>query len=65
MDFYSNGKVLLTGEYAVLNGSLSLALPSIYGQYLEVKNNESPRQPVKGPFSLISAAWVQELPPAQ
>jgi len=41
MDFYSNGKVLLTGEYAVLNGALSLALPSIYGQYLEVKNNES------------------------
>jgi len=41
MRFYSNGKLLLTGEYLVLNGALSLALPSIYGQYLEVHNNNS------------------------
>ena len=41
MEFYSNGKLLLTGEYAVLNGALSLALPTIYGQHLKVKNNPS------------------------
>lgn len=34
--YYSNGKLLLTGEYVVLDGALSLALPSIYGQYLTV-----------------------------
>lgn len=34
--FYSNGKLLLTGEYLVLDGALSLALPSKYGQSLEV-----------------------------
>ena len=41
MEFYSNGKLLLTGEYVVLNGALSLALPTIYGQYLKVKYNPS------------------------
>jgi len=33
-EFYSNGKLLLTGEYAVLDGALSLALPTKYGQSL-------------------------------
>lgn len=35
--FYSNGKLLITGEYAVLDGALSLALPTKYGQSLTVK----------------------------
>ena len=35
--FYSNGKLLLTGEYAVLDGALSLAVPTKYGQSLSVK----------------------------
>ncbi len=34
--FYSNGKLLLTGEYAVLDGGLALAVPTKYGQYLDV-----------------------------
>ncbi|WP_340077687.1 GYDIA family GHMP kinase [Leptobacterium sp. I13] len=39
--FYSNGKLLLTGEYVVLDGALSLAMPTSYGQSLtiEPKNN--------------------------
>ncbi len=41
MKFYSNGKILITGEYFVLNGALSLALPTIYGQYLEINDNDS------------------------
>ena len=41
MKFYSNGKLLITGEYFVLNGALSLALPSVYGQYLEINDNDS------------------------
>ena len=41
MEFYSNGKLLITGEYVILNGALSLALPTIYGQYLKVKNNSA------------------------
>jgi mevalonate kinase len=34
---YSNGKLLITGEYTVLNGAKSLALPTRFGQYLEVE----------------------------
>ena len=41
MRFYSNGKLLITGEYVILDGALSLAVPSILGQSLEVTNNES------------------------
>jgi len=34
--FYSNGKLLLTGEYVVLNGAKALALPTKLGQSLQV-----------------------------
>lgn len=34
--FYSNGKLLLTGEYLVLNGAKSLAVPTKFGQDLEI-----------------------------
>ncbi len=39
--FYSNGKLLLTGEYAILDGALSLAIPTKYGQTLEVTHDNS------------------------
>ncbi len=41
--FYSNGKLLLTGEYAVLDGATSLAIPTRYGQSLEVTSNNTPQ----------------------
>ncbi|SHF77711.1 Mevalonate kinase [Salegentibacter echinorum] len=41
MKFHSNGKLLITGEYAVLDGAKGLALPTKQGQSLEVKNNNS------------------------
>ncbi|HSD15267.1 MAG TPA: GYDIA family GHMP kinase [Flavobacterium sp.] len=34
--FYSNGKLLITGEYAVLDGAKALALPTKFGQYLRI-----------------------------
>ena len=37
--FYSNGKLLLTGEYVVLDGALALAVPTKLGQALTVKPN--------------------------
>jgi len=40
--FYSNGKLLLTGEYAVLDGALSFALPTKYGQTLTINEVDSP-----------------------
>lgn len=32
--YRSNGKLLITGEYVVLDGALALALPTVYGQSL-------------------------------
>jgi mevalonate kinase len=40
--FYSNGKLLLTGEYAVLDGALSFALPTKYGQTLTIEELDTP-----------------------
>jgi len=37
MNFYSNGKLLLTGEYLVLDGAKSLAVPTKFGQDLIVE----------------------------
>lgn len=34
--FYSNGKLLITGEYLVLNGAHALALPTKFGQLLHI-----------------------------
>ena len=41
--FHSNGKLLITGEYAVLDGALAFALPTQKGQTLKVTEgaNES------------------------
>ena len=39
-EFKSNGKILLTGEYAVLDGAKSLALPTKKGQSLEVSEGK-------------------------
>jgi mevalonate kinase len=38
--FYSNGKLLITGEYLVLDGAKSLALPTKFGQYLKVSSGD-------------------------
>jgi mevalonate kinase len=41
MTFRSNGKLLLTAEYAVLDGAMALAVPTTYGQSLSVITNDS------------------------
>lgn len=38
--FYSNGKLLLTAEYLVLDGAEALAIPTVYGQDLKVNTTE-------------------------
>lgn len=40
MKFYSPGKLLITGEYAVLDGAEALALPTKFGQSLEIETNK-------------------------
>lgn len=39
MEFYSNGKLLISGEYLVLKGSLALAVPVKFGQNLIISHN--------------------------
>ncbi len=41
-NFYSNGKLLITGEYLILEGAKGLALPTIYGQDLLVEKINTP-----------------------
>ena len=52
--FKANGKFLLTGEYLVLHGALSLALPLKLGQTLDVETtgNDIVRWTAKHPFGL-------------
>ena len=37
--FYSHGKLLISSEYAVLDGAIALALPTKFGQSLDVESN--------------------------
>lgn len=41
-EFYSHGKLLLSGEYLVLDGALSLALPTRLGQWLRIREGKIP-----------------------
>jgi mevalonate kinase len=41
--YYSNGKLLITGEYLVLDGALSLALPTKFGQSLQIDSINDPK----------------------
>ncbi|TAI48040.1 GYDIA family GHMP kinase [Flagellimonas allohymeniacidonis] len=40
-EFYSNGKLLLSGEYAILDGALGLAVPTKFGQSLQVEDTDT------------------------
>jgi len=42
MEFYSNGKLLISGEYVVLDGALAFALPTKFGQSLHVEPIDEP-----------------------
>lgn len=42
MNYYSSGKLLLTGEYLILKGALALATPVRFGQSLRIVENNDP-----------------------
>lgn len=56
--FYSNGKLLLTGEYVVLDGATALAVPTKYGQELTVQGLQEP-QLVWGSFTDEGVCWFE------
>ncbi|CAL2059035.1 GYDIA family GHMP kinase [Tenacibaculum sp. 190524A05c] len=55
---YSNGKLLLTGEYVVLDGATSLAVPTKYGQDLVIEPIEEPIL-VWGSFTNEGTCWFE------
>lgn len=40
--FYGNGKLLLTGEYSILDGAVGLAIPTVFGQHMSVSETKTP-----------------------
>lgn len=58
MNFYSNGKLLLTGEYLVLDGAKSLAVPTKFGQDLLVEKIKQP-QLIWGSFTHTGECWFE------
>ncbi|MCC4213513.1 GYDIA family GHMP kinase [Leeuwenhoekiella parthenopeia] len=40
LHFYAHGKLLITGEYAVLDGALALAVPTKKGQHLYIESSD-------------------------
>jgi mevalonate kinase len=57
--FYSNGKLLLTGEYVVLDGALALALPTKFGQNLTVEPIPS-KQILWKSFDQDRSIWFED-----
>lgn len=62
--YYSNGKLLLTGEYLVLDGAHALAVPTVFGQDLTVEPINDPLL-IWGSFTADGTCWFEaqfELP---
>jgi len=57
--FYSNGKLLLTAEYVVLDGAKALAVPTKFGQNLIVKPGENHKINWTS-FDSDSTVWFQD-----
>jgi mevalonate kinase len=57
--FYSNGKLLLTGEYLVLDGAKALALPTKYGQNLTVRPGTN-REIIWKSFDSDGSVWFED-----
>lgn len=58
--FYSNGKLLLTGEYLVLEGATALAVPTKFGQDLSVEKIKEP-QLIWGSFTNTGDCWFEAI----
>ncbi|WP_350286250.1 GYDIA family GHMP kinase [uncultured Croceitalea sp.] len=56
--FYSNGKLLLTGEYAVLDGAKALAVPTKFGQSLKITPTKSGKLKWKS-FDADKRIWFE------
>ncbi len=59
-NFYSNGKLLIIGEYLVLNGAKAFAIPTKFGQDLVINSIDEPTL-VWGSFSDKGKCWFEAI----
>ena len=59
-EFYSNGKLLITGEYFVLDGAKSLAVPTTCGQDLIVEPIQQP-QLIWESYTNTGECWLEAI----
>ena len=59
--FYSNGKLLITGEYAVLDGAKAFALPTKMGQDLVLYETEQNNQIHWKSYDFDQSVWLEVL----
>lgn len=57
--YYSNGKLLITGEYVVLDGAKALALPTKFGQYLIIEPGKN-QQIIWKSFDSDKSIWFED-----
>lgn len=60
--YYSNGKLLITGEYLVLDGANAFALPTKFGQNLVVENDSTNEISWKS-FNNDQSIWFEDTIP--
>jgi mevalonate kinase len=58
--FYSNGKLLLTGEYVVLDGAKALAVPTKFGQSLTIHSGTN-KQFKWTSFDVDKSIWFEDV----
>jgi mevalonate kinase len=58
--FYSNGKLLITGEYLVLDGAKAFALPTKFGQDLIVENGSNKEIQWKS-YDFDQSLWFEDI----
>ncbi|AWM13395.1 GHMP kinase [Flavobacterium sediminis] len=58
--YYSNGKLLFTGEYLVLDGAKALAVPTKYGQTLEIASADQ-NQIEWTSYDADQSIWFQDI----
>ncbi|MDR7208299.1 GYDIA family GHMP kinase [Flavobacterium piscis] len=57
--FYSNGKLLITGEYLVLDGARAFALPTKFGQNLIVENSLN-KEIIWKSYNIDEKIWFED-----
>ncbi len=58
--FYSNGKLLITGEYLVLDGATALALPTKFGQDLSIEEESDEKIHWKS-YDADGTVWFEDI----